>query len=571
MSFSTLHNAISFSILALSLWAPANVQAHAYHKHHRHHHEARHAVDDALTKRSAPAYSGYSLTWVDDFTGTANELPSTSNWLWDLGTSYPGGPSNWGTGEIQTYVKSTANSYLDGNGNLNIVPIKSSGGTWTSARMESTKTFQCAAGQKMRIEASLKLPNTGTATQAGIWPAFWSMGKAFRDNGYTGWPYTGELDILEVVNGAPTAFNTAHCGVYPNGPCNEPNGLGHTSTFTLGVFHTCGLIWDRTASTWQNEFLSWTRDGVEQFRLTGSTVGDKDTWGNLTHTPVFILLDVAIGGALPNALSPTWTPNDNTVGGLPSAMIVDYVAVYNSGVTTTTTTTTTRTTTTTTRTTTTTSKTTTAATGTPTNCASYAWVRTGDTCDSIVSRYAPSSGITKANLIKWNPSLGSDCSGILPSTNLCISLTTTTITTTTKTTTKTTTTTSPAGTPTDCNSVAYVRSTDTCDTIVSRYAASSGITKANLIKWNPSLGSTCSGIKGGTSLCISVPPGKTLPGTVSNCQSWAFSRSTDTCDAIVTRYAASSGVTKTNLIKWNPGVGSTCANIVGSIYLCVKA
>lgn len=322
MTRSFLNNAV-FVYSLLAFYAdPAHSSLH-----HRHAHIRR---TSALTKRSVPSYDGWSLTFSDDFRGPANTLPSSSNWLWDLGTSYPGGPSNWGTGEIQTYVKSTSNSYLDGDGNLNIVPIKSSSGTWTSARMESVGTYRCVPGRKLLIEASIKLPNTPTSSQWGIWPAFWSMGAAFRNNGYDGWPYTGELDIMEAVNGQGTAYNTIHCGVYPGGVCNEPNGIGHTSPFTKGEFHTFGLVIDRTAGTWQNEFISWQRDGVEQFRVWGSRIGDEYTWGNLTHLPMFILLNVAIGGALPNAIAGFWTPTADTIGGLDSAMIIDYVAVYNS-------------------------------------------------------------------------------------------------------------------------------------------------------------------------------------------------------------------------------------------------
>lgn len=43
-----------------------------------------------------PSISGFTLTWGDDFIGTANSLPNTADWIVDTGTSYPGGPANWG-------------------------------------------------------------------------------------------------------------------------------------------------------------------------------------------------------------------------------------------------------------------------------------------------------------------------------------------------------------------------------------------------------------------------------------------------------------------------------------------
>src|ERR1041384_6265768 len=87
---------------------------------------------------SVPATpSGWSLAWSDDFNGSANTLPSSANWIIDTGTAYPGGPAQWGTGEIQTYTNSTSNVSLDGAGNLRITPIRNGSGQWTSARIET--------------------------------------------------------------------------------------------------------------------------------------------------------------------------------------------------------------------------------------------------------------------------------------------------------------------------------------------------------------------------------------------------------------------------------------------------
>src|SRR5215831_11123538 len=65
---------------------------------------------------SAPA--GMTTVFSDDFTGAAGTGLNRSNWLYDIGTSYPGGAANWGTGEVETMTDSTNNVYQDGNGNL---------------------------------------------------------------------------------------------------------------------------------------------------------------------------------------------------------------------------------------------------------------------------------------------------------------------------------------------------------------------------------------------------------------------------------------------------------------------
>lgn len=55
-----------------------------------------------LTHAAVPTIDGFTLTWSDDFVGTANSLPNTANWQAVTGTSYPGGAANWGTNEIET-------------------------------------------------------------------------------------------------------------------------------------------------------------------------------------------------------------------------------------------------------------------------------------------------------------------------------------------------------------------------------------------------------------------------------------------------------------------------------------
>jgi hypothetical protein len=67
---------------------------------------------------SPPA--GWSQVFADDFDGPANAAPSSANWQFDLGHSYPGGEGNWGTGEIEEMTSNPANIGLDGGGNLRI-------------------------------------------------------------------------------------------------------------------------------------------------------------------------------------------------------------------------------------------------------------------------------------------------------------------------------------------------------------------------------------------------------------------------------------------------------------------
>lgn len=285
-----------------------------------------------LNARAAlpPTPSGWSLVWSDDFTGAANTLPSSSNWIIDTGTSYPGGPANWGTGEIQTYTNSTTNVSHDGSGNLRITPIRNSSGGWTSARIETVRTnFKPPSGGVMRIEGRIQMPNVTGAAAAGYWPAFWALGAPYRGN-YQNWPSIGEFDVMENVNGINSVWGVLHCGVNPGGPCNETNGLGASracpGSSCQSAFHTYRFEWDASVSPQQ---LRWYVDGQHFHTVTQSQVGEPH-WSNMTsHAGYFLLLNVAMGGAFPNGVAGSATPTSSTASGVP--MLVDYVAVYTSG------------------------------------------------------------------------------------------------------------------------------------------------------------------------------------------------------------------------------------------------
>ncbi|MFP5416452.1 MAG: 1,3-beta-glucanase, partial [Actinomycetes bacterium] len=63
----------------------------------------------------AAASPSWQTAFRDDFNGSG--LPNPSHWLLTLGTSYPGGPANFGTGEIQTMTNNPSNVDVR-NGNL---------------------------------------------------------------------------------------------------------------------------------------------------------------------------------------------------------------------------------------------------------------------------------------------------------------------------------------------------------------------------------------------------------------------------------------------------------------------
>lgn len=277
-----------------------------------------------------PPDSGWSLAWSDDFNGSAGSLPSSSNWIFDLGHSYPGGPANWGTGEIQNYTNSPSNISLDGSGNLRITPLRDGSGNWTSARIETQRTnFKPPDGGVMRIEGRIQMPNVTGNAALGYWPAFWALGSPYRGN-YQNWPAIGEFDVMENVNGINSVWGVLHCGVAPGGPCNEFNGIGANracpGSSCQSAFHTYRFEWDRSVSPNQ---LRWYVDGQQFHSVSESQVGEPG-WSNMAnHAGYFILLNVAMGGGFPNGVAGFGTPTADTVSGRP--MVVDYVAVYTRG------------------------------------------------------------------------------------------------------------------------------------------------------------------------------------------------------------------------------------------------
>ncbi|KAL2193081.1 LysM domain-containing protein [Corynascus similis CBS 632.67] len=208
------------------------------------------------------------------------------------------------------------------------------------------------------------------------------------------------------------------------------------------------------------------------------------------------------------------------------------------------------------------------------NCDEFYFVVAGDTCDNIVAKH----GITLAQFLSWNPSVGSTCSGLWASAYACVSIVghTPTKPTTTKD--------NGIATPTpiqpnmvnNCDLFYKVKSGDTCATI----AASKGITVQQLTTWNPYVKSDCSLLWLDYYICISIvghtptpvnpPNGIQTPtpyqdGMTTTCKTFHFVQSGQTCQTITQRY----GITQADFVRWNPAVRSDCTGMWANAYVCV--
>ncbi|MDQ2713820.1 MAG: family 16 glycosylhydrolase [Chloroflexota bacterium] len=136
------------------------------------------------------------------------------------------------------------------------------------------------------------------------------------------WPSGGEIDAMENINGTNVDHGTLHCGIIPGGSCNEPGGLGGTTscagTICQGGYHTYTVIVDRSTSP---EEVRWYLDGTEFWHVASNRPGmDATTWANAIDHSFYIILNLAIGG--------NWPGNTTASTQSGGTMKVDYVRVY---------------------------------------------------------------------------------------------------------------------------------------------------------------------------------------------------------------------------------------------------
>lgn len=171
---------------------------------------------------------------------------------------------------------------------MQIIPRKSASGKWTSARLESKGTFTPTDGKVTRVESTLRFGDAPADQKQGIWPAFWMLGDSMRHG--TSWPQCGELDIMERINSEPLGHGTPHCG--KNDECGA-------STVAVPLrdngWHNWAMEIDRTKKDFRQQTITWKLDGKAYNSIDGAKVGEEN-WKALAHSPLYIILNVAVGG-----------------------------------------------------------------------------------------------------------------------------------------------------------------------------------------------------------------------------------------------------------------------------------
>lgn len=259
------------------------------------------AIAQNQSSNSKKASAGWTLVWSDEFNGANGSPVDWNKWVQETGGS------GWGNNELQYYTDRTKNAYQqDGSLVIQVLKERFTGPDnvtreYTSARLKTLGKFSQTYG---RFEARIKIPYG-----QGIWPAFWMLGEDIET---AGWPFCGEIDIMENIGREPsTVHGTIHGPGYSGG-----EAIGAAYELTEGKrfaddFHVFAVEWEPKA-------IRWFVDGKLYQTRGQSALPAGKRW--VFDHPHFLLLNVAVGG--------NWPGNPDSTITFPQTMLVDYVRVY---------------------------------------------------------------------------------------------------------------------------------------------------------------------------------------------------------------------------------------------------
>ncbi len=235
----------------------------------------------------------HELIWNDEFNYTGK--PDSMKWAHQIGGN------GWGNQELQYYTDRIENSFVQ-DGKLYIKAIKEeySGNKYTSARLNSLHEDSWKYG---RFEVSAKLPSG-----VGTWPAIWMLPS---DWVYSGWPASGEIDIMEHVGyNQGIIHGTVHTEAYNHTKGTQKGGLIESETVS-DTFHVYAVEWSR-------EKIDFFFDSIKYFTF----YNEHESYAEWPFDQSFYyLLNIAIGG--------TWGGAQGVDEDLTEAIMeIDYARVY---------------------------------------------------------------------------------------------------------------------------------------------------------------------------------------------------------------------------------------------------
>ena len=265
---------------------------------------------DAKAAAGVPVISGLTigkLLWSDDFVGQAGSQASSMSWTPRFcGHSASNGGGTCHNNEQQYYIPEAITQDGSVNGNLIITTKRitqppTNGGicyvglcSFTSGRLDTQGKLSFKYGF---IEARIKMP-----AGSGNWPAFWMLGDNINQ---VGWPYSGEMDIVEIHSDRPTLTTSAtHFSVTntPNTCCGNARFVFDEVDVGVNVssdFHTYAIAWLPNS-------ISYYFDG----RLVGNATPSRVSGKWAFNDKFFLILNNAVGsfgGSWANLQSSTMT------------------------------------------------------------------------------------------------------------------------------------------------------------------------------------------------------------------------------------------------------------------------
>lgn len=231
--------------------------------------------------------------WGDEFNTPG--LPDTASWSYEKGLIR--------NNESQYYTESRSENARIEDTCLIIEARKESysGAAYTSASLMSRFKGDWLYG---RIEVRAKIP-----TGKGSWPAIWMLPS---NNLYGGWPYSGEIDIMENVGYDPLAIVTTVHFYGTDGSGHQSNGTSTFRNTPWEVFYTYAI-------EWTPEQIDWYIDDIKVHTYYKPSQADWRLWP--FDERFYLILNLAIGG--------TWGGIEGIDPAIfPLKYYIDYVRVY---------------------------------------------------------------------------------------------------------------------------------------------------------------------------------------------------------------------------------------------------
>ena len=250
--------------------------------------------------------AGWEVSWIERFDG---EGVNWNNWTAQIQANY--------NNEIQCYTDdetSEQRNFEVSDGTLKITARRQNincpgqngvNRPWTSGRINSKDKAEFLYG---RLEARLRFSDL----RGGTWPAFWMLENRIAEDPFKGdndnvnWPNpgAGEIDVWEWYANSRDSYITNFFNVGSVGNCGgevRPSYAGGANDVL--AFHTYGI--------------EWTADDIKFFMDDNIVAQHNLSNCSQYEEPMFVLLNVAMGGSLGGTIDPQL----NT-----ATMEVDYVA-----------------------------------------------------------------------------------------------------------------------------------------------------------------------------------------------------------------------------------------------------